>query len=84
VADTIAAPRRLLSRDDVARALGVSGRTGYRLTASGDLAPVRVGPGRRLVRYLAVDVAALIQRSREGRPPAVEPASPTTARAGQP
>jgi excisionase family DNA binding protein len=73
MASTSAAPQ-LLSREEAAQALRVSLRTLARLTASGELAPVRVGPGRRLVRYVPEDVAAFIRRNREGRPPIPDPA----------
>ena len=72
MASTAAAPQ-LLSREETARALGVSLRTLSRLTASGELAPVRVSPGRRLVRYAPEDVAAFIRRNRDGRPPTPDP-----------
>jgi excisionase family DNA binding protein len=67
------AASQLLSREEAARALRVSLRTLARLTASGELVPVRVGPGRRLVRYAPDDVAAFIRRNREGRPPTLDP-----------
>lgn len=54
------APRRLLTRHDVARYLGVSERTVGRLVSAGSLNALRVG---RLVRFRDADVTALLERS---------------------
>ena len=62
---TTSAPPELLTGDDVARALGISARTVRRLAAAGELDRVRVGPGRRLVRYQPEDVVALVRRCRD-------------------
>jgi predicted DNA-binding transcriptional regulator AlpA len=53
----------LLSRADVARALGVSPLTVYRYTKAGLLRSLKLGDGgvRASVRYRASDVAELIE-----------------------
>lgn len=58
---------RLLSAKELAEALGVSVRTIWRLTASGDLpAPVRIGGGR-VVRWPAAVVKSLVAGAGGGR-----------------
>jgi excisionase family DNA binding protein len=51
----------LLSIRDVARVLGISPRTVLRLTAAGDLDPVRIG---RRTLFVADDVRAFLERQR--------------------
>jgi excisionase family DNA binding protein len=49
-----------MSTAAVAEALSISQETVRRLAAAGALTRVRIGPGRRLVRYRAADVEALV------------------------
>lgn len=59
----VTAPRptapHLLTTAEVAEALGISARTVRALASRGELRPVRIG--RRITRYRAEDVAALVE-----------------------
>ena len=54
---------RLLKPKEAAESLAISERTLWALTASGDVASVRIG---RSVRYDPADLAAFIQRQKIG------------------
>jgi len=55
---------RLLTREEVAKRLGVSERTVHQLVVDGLLARVRP-TGRRAVRFSSVEVQRLIQTGRQ-------------------
>jgi excisionase family DNA binding protein len=69
--------RQLLTREQVAKQLGVSPRTVARLALeSGELPYVRIG---RLARFRPADVTALIERRLNDERPAGRPGAVTTS-----
>jgi excisionase family DNA binding protein len=57
---------RLLGVRDVCDLLSIGRSTMYRMVASGDLRPIRIGPGKRALRFRLSDIEALTH-SDDGR-----------------
>jgi predicted DNA-binding transcriptional regulator AlpA len=59
--------KELLRAREVAQRLGLGARTVWRLSRLGQLpAPVRFGPGGRIVRWKATEIARYVAKLRRG------------------